>query len=88
MIDLRSDTVTRPSAAMLQAMVSAPLGDDVMGDDPTVIHLQEVVAELDQHPAADEVGADGQAVEPVVGLFDAEQHAPADIDALQDHIFV
>ncbi|WP_313388248.1 low-specificity L-threonine aldolase, partial [Achromobacter aegrifaciens] len=45
MIDLRSDTVTRPSAAMLQAMVCAPLGDDVMGDDPTVIRLQEAVAE-------------------------------------------
>ena len=45
MIDLRSDTVTRPSAAMLQAMVSAPLGDDVMGDDPTVIRLQSAVAE-------------------------------------------
>lgn len=45
MIDLRSDTVTRPSAAMLQAMVAAPLGDDVMGDDPTVIRLQEAVAE-------------------------------------------
>lgn len=45
MIDLRSDTVTRPSAAMLQAMVVAPLGDDVMGDDPTVIRLQEAVAE-------------------------------------------
>ena len=44
MIDLRSDTVTRPSAAMLQAMVAAPLGDDVMGDDPTVIRLQEAVA--------------------------------------------
>lgn len=45
MIDLRSDTVTRPSPAMLQAMVSAPLGDDVMGDDPTVIQLQQAVAE-------------------------------------------
>jgi len=45
MIDLRSDTVTRPSAAMLQAMVAASLGDDVMGDDPTVIRLQEAVAE-------------------------------------------
>jgi threonine aldolase len=45
MIDLRSDTVTRPSASMLQAMVSAPLGDDVMGDDPTVIRLQSAVAE-------------------------------------------
>jgi threonine aldolase len=45
MIDLRSDTVTRPTPAMLQAMVSAPLGDDVMGDDPTVIQLQAAVAE-------------------------------------------
>lgn len=45
MIDLRSDTVTRPGAAMLQAMVSSPLGDDVMGDDPTVIRLQEALAE-------------------------------------------
>ncbi|CAB3717567.1 low-specificity L-threonine aldolase [Achromobacter piechaudii] len=45
MIDLRSDTVTRPTPAMLQAMISAPLGDDVMGDDPTVIRLQAAVAE-------------------------------------------
>lgn len=45
MIDLRSDTVTRPSAAMLQAMANAPVGDDVMGDDPTVIRLQKTLAE-------------------------------------------
>ncbi|MGE8638071.1 MAG: low-specificity L-threonine aldolase [Achromobacter sp.] len=45
MIDLRSDTVTRPTPAMLQAMTSAPLGDDVMGDDPTVNRLQQAVAE-------------------------------------------
>lgn len=45
MIDLRSDTVTRPGAGMLQAMASAPLGDDVMGDDPTVIRLQKALAE-------------------------------------------
>lgn len=45
MIDLRSDTVTRPGAAMLQAMASAPMGDDVMGDDPTVIRLQKTLAE-------------------------------------------
>ena len=36
MIDLRSDTVTRPSRAMLEAMMAAPVGDDVYGDDPTV----------------------------------------------------
>ena len=45
MIDLRSDTVTRPSPSMLAAMTAAPLGDDVWGDDPTVIALQAAVAE-------------------------------------------
>ncbi|MGQ7932324.1 low-specificity L-threonine aldolase [Paraburkholderia sp. D1E] len=45
MIDLRSDTVTRPSQAMLTAMMSAEVGDDVWGDDPTVLRLQAVVAE-------------------------------------------
>jgi threonine aldolase len=45
MIDLRSDTVTRPSRGMLQAMASAEVGDDVWGDDPTVARLQAVVAE-------------------------------------------
>ena len=44
-VDLRSDTVTRPSAAMLAAMTAAPLGDDVWGDDPTVNRLQAVTAE-------------------------------------------
>lgn len=44
MIDLRSDTVTRPTAAMLDAMSSAPLGDDVWGDDPTVNAFQEQLA--------------------------------------------
>lgn len=46
MIDLRSDTVTKPSAAMKQAMMDAELGDDVMGEDPTVKHLESMVAEL------------------------------------------
>jgi threonine aldolase len=45
-IDLRSDTVTQPSAAMLAAMTSAPVGDDVYADDPTVNRLQDVAAEL------------------------------------------
>ena len=44
-VDLRSDTVTRPSAGMLAAMTSAPVGDDVWGDDPTVNRLQAVTAE-------------------------------------------
>src|SRR6201982_4213538 len=44
-IDLRSDTVTLPTADMLRAMTSAPLGDDVFGDDPTVNRLEETAAE-------------------------------------------
>lgn len=46
MIDLRSDTVTQPTADMRQVMLSAPLGDDVLGDDPTVVALEAFVAEL------------------------------------------
>src|SRR5215813_5062982 len=43
-IDLRSDTVTRPSKGMLEAMMRAEVGDDVFNDDPTVNKLQEVAA--------------------------------------------
>lgn len=46
MIDLRSDTVTQPTAAMKRAMCEAPLGDDVYGEDPTVNRLQEEMAAL------------------------------------------
>ncbi len=46
LIDLRSDTVTRPSAAMRQAMAAAAVGDDNFGEDPTVNLLQDRVAEL------------------------------------------
>jgi hypothetical protein len=45
-IDLRSDTVTQPSAAMRAAMAAAPVGDDVYADDPTVNRLQDFAAEL------------------------------------------
>ena len=45
-IDLRSDTVTRPSAGMRAAMAAAEVGDDQFGDDPTINRLQERVAEL------------------------------------------
>ena len=44
MIDLRSDTVTQPTPEMRRAMVTAPLGDDVFGDDPTVNRLEEMAA--------------------------------------------
>src|SRR5580692_5448558 len=45
-IDLRSDTVTRPSPTMRQAMAAAPVGDDQYGEDPSVNLLQERVATL------------------------------------------
>ena len=45
MIDLRSDTVTRPTPGMRAAMAAAEVGDDVYGDDPTVNRLQAVIAE-------------------------------------------
>src|SRR6478672_4664718 len=45
-IDLRSDTVTRPTPEMRSAIAAAPVGDDQYGDDPTVNALQERVAEL------------------------------------------
>ncbi|KAG7275886.1 hypothetical protein CRUP_033299 [Coryphaenoides rupestris] len=45
-VDLRSDTVTKPGPAMRQAMGAAEVGDDVMGEDPTVNELQEVAAEM------------------------------------------
>ena len=44
-IDLRSDTVTLPTAAMRQAIFSAELGDDVFGEDPTTLRLEEIAAE-------------------------------------------
>ncbi len=45
-IDLRSDTVTRPTPAMREAMARAEVGDDVYGEDPTVNHLQELAASM------------------------------------------
>jgi threonine aldolase len=51
-IDLRSDTVTKPSAAMRRAMAEADVGDDVFEEDPTVRRLEEAVAEILGFPAA------------------------------------
>src|SRR5579859_4878944 len=45
-IDLRSDTVTRPTPAMLQAMMQAKVGDDVFGEDPSVNQLETMAARL------------------------------------------
>jgi threonine aldolase len=52
MIDLRSDTVTKPTPAMRRAMAEAEVGDDVYGEDPTVRRLEERVAEMLGKPAS------------------------------------
>jgi threonine aldolase len=52
MIELRSDTFTRPTPAMRQAMASAQVGDDVWGEDPTIQRLEAAVAERLGHEAA------------------------------------
>jgi len=51
LIDLRSDTVTKPSKQMLEAMMNAPVGDDVFGEDPTVNSLEEKTAKMFGHEA-------------------------------------
>ena len=45
-IDLRSDTVTKPSKGMKKAIYNAEVGDDVYGDDPTVNHLEKKISEM------------------------------------------
>jgi threonine aldolase len=50
-VDLRSDTVTKPSKAMMDAMMSAEVGDDVFNEDPTVIMLEEKLAKMFGHEA-------------------------------------
>jgi threonine aldolase len=50
--DFRSDTVTKPTPEMYEAMMKAPLGDDVLGDDPTVIELERLAAEITGFEAA------------------------------------
>lgn len=44
--DFRSDTVTKPTAAIREVMLNAPVGDDVFGDDPSVVHLESFAAEM------------------------------------------
>lgn len=52
LIDFRSDTVTKPTPAMLQAMMQADVGDDVFGEDPTVNKLESMAAAMFEHEAA------------------------------------
>ena len=52
MVDLRSDTVTRPTGKMREAIASAKVGDDVLGDDPTIIKLQNMISQILDKEAA------------------------------------
>lgn len=68
LIDLRSDTVTRPTAALRRAMAEAEVGDDVFGEDPTVQQLEDRVAELLGKPAALFVPSGTMANQIAIGL--------------------
>lgn len=102
MIDLRSDTVTRPTPAMRAAMAEADVGDDVFGEDPTVERLQERVAELLGKEAALFVPSgvmgnqiaikvltrpgDEVIVERNSHIFNYEMGAPSVLSAVQLHV--
>ena len=68
LIDLRSDTVTKPTAALRRAMAEAAVGDDVMNEDPTVRQLEDQVAELLGKPAALFVPSGTMANQIAIGL--------------------
>lgn len=68
-LDLRSDTVTRPTPEMRLAMANAEVGDDVYGEDPTVRRLEERTAELLGQPAALFVPSGSQGNQIAIGLF-------------------
>jgi threonine aldolase len=69
LIDLRSDTVTKPSNPMRHAMASAEVGDDVYGEDPTIIRLQEKAAELTGKEAALYVPSGSMANQVAIGAL-------------------
>ena len=79
MIDLRSDTVTRPTPDMLAAMAAAEVGDDVLGDDPTVTRLEAHVAALLGKAAAVYVPSGTMANQCAVGA----QTRPGDLVVLE-----
>ena len=101
-IDLRSDTITKPSPAMRQAMAQAPVGDDVFAEDPTVNLLQQEVAELLGKPSAlyvpsgvmaNQIGikvhtqpGDEVIVEQDSHIFNYETAAPSVLSNVQLHV--
>ena len=86
MIDLRSDTVTRPSRAMLEEMMAAPVGDDVYGDDPTVNALQRYAAELRPHAELLESLRTLARKGPVTLVYGARDEEHNDAVALRDFL--
>lgn len=103
-IDLRSDTITKPTDAMRQAMAQAPVGDDVFAEDPTVNLLQEKVAALLGKPAALYVSSgvmsnqlaikvhtqpgDEVIVEKESHIFNYETAAPSILSSVQLHLIL
>ena len=84
-VDLRSDTVTKPSPAMRRAMAEAEVGDDVFAEDPTVRKLEETVAELLGKEAALYVPTGSMA-----NQISVRVHAPAATEVVLEaraHIF-
>ena len=80
-VDLRSNTMTRPTAAMRKAMADAIVGDDVFGEDPTVNRLQEMAAE---HPAESNL-RNGSHTEDPLRIIDVVESTLADPDADTGH---
>lgn len=86
MIDLRSDTVTKPTAEMREAMAEAEVGDDVYGDDPTVNRLEEI--------AANAMGKEASIFVPsgtmgnLIALLAHCQHGDEAIVGAQSHIYL
>jgi threonine aldolase len=85
-IDFRSDTVTRPTRAMRKAMADAVVGDDVFGDDPTVIELQERCASLLGKEAAVYVPSGVMANQIALGCH-GQRPGTATICGSQSHIY-
>ncbi len=83
-VDLRSDTVTRPTAAMREAMMAALVGDDTLGDDPTVSALEERVASLLHKDAALFVPSGVMANQ--LALYTQTRHGDEIITLQQAHI--
>lgn len=85
MIDLRSDTVTKPTPAMLEAMAKAEVGDDVYGEDPTINRLQEKCADIFGKEAALFVSSGSQGN--LVSLLAHCQRGDEIIVGKNNHIF-